>query len=66
MQFGKQAVNGTQDRTATFTATYDALLASLQRGGAYRGALFWQWTNDQPVTGPVDTTIIYNGDSTYQ
>ena len=61
-QFGKKAVNGTQDRTALFTETYNELLTSLQTGGSYRGALFWQWNNDQ---GTGDNTLIMNGDATY-
>ena len=65
MQFGKKAVNGTQDRIVTFTSTYDALLTSLQNGGPCRGALFWRWNNDEGNGFGMDGTYINNGDATY-
>lgn len=38
-QFGKKAIQGDQDRIATYTAMYDALLGSLQSGGSFRGCV---------------------------
>ena len=65
-QFGKRAVSSLSERTKVYEQTYDALLASLQAGGSYRGALFWRWNNDEATGGtPQDGSLVFNGDQTY-